>query len=85
MKFLKTIDLWAHEGAAEAIITGRLKLQPGQWVRCGNERRSRIVKVSKSGVIWATHPQREGKGRDSRQYAKWLDAVRSQREVRQAS
>ena len=43
MKYLQTIDLWA-DGMTDALRSGQLKLQVGQWVYCGNkEHKSRYV------------------------------------------
>ena len=56
MKYLPTLDLW-DPGIGKAVETGRLKLQRGQWVRCGQQKPSRVVNVSERGTIWAVHPQ----------------------------
>jgi hypothetical protein len=55
MKYLPTVDLW-NPALAAAVRTGQLKLQPGQWVRCGSAKLSRFVKASRTSV-WAVHPQ----------------------------
>ena len=55
MKYLPTIDLWSS-GIIDALHTGALKLQRGQWVRCGQERPSRFVRATPAS-IWAIHPQ----------------------------
>jgi len=55
MKFLPTIDLWQN-GVEDAIIRGNLKLQRGQWIKCGNEKPSRYFGLTKGGCIWAIHP-----------------------------
>ena len=55
MKFLPTIDLWAA-GMTEALYSGNLKLQRGQWVRCGQSKPSRFIRATKTN-IWAVHPQ----------------------------
>jgi len=56
MRFRRTVDLW-QPGTLEALRSGRLRLQTGQWVRCGQQRPSRFVAVKRSGVIWAVHPE----------------------------
>lgn len=56
MRYTKTIDLWA-EGVQTAIINGNLRIQPGQWVRCGSGPRSRFVGVKPSGIFWVAHYQ----------------------------
>jgi hypothetical protein len=40
----------------EALYSGALQLQRGQWVRCGQEKPSRFVRATPSS-IWAVHPQ----------------------------
>ena len=55
MKYLPAIDLWAA-GMTEALYSGALQLQRGQWVRCGQEKPSRFVRATRSS-IWAVHPQ----------------------------
>ena len=58
MKFLPVIDLW-KSGIQEAIQRGNLKLQRGQWIKCGNDKPSRYFGLSKGGCIWAIHPSPE--------------------------
>ena len=77
MKYVPTVNLW-DPAFAILIRDGRLKLQVGQWIRCGNERRSRIVEISKHGTVWAIHPHDE-KGA---QYKRWLEIVRDRRTER---
>jgi hypothetical protein len=63
MKFISTLDLWGA-GIQEAIERGQIKLQRGQWLRCGSTgKRCRFVGVRPSGSIWVTHWQ--GTGRDT--------------------
>jgi len=45
MKYLKTIDLW-DATMSDAILSGQLKLQCGQWVQCGTGKRSRFVRTN---------------------------------------
>jgi len=74
MKYLPTLNLW-DPAVGTAVATGRLRLQPGQWVRCGDQKPSRIVRdAGPAGrlSIWAVHPQPQ-------QYQRWLSAVRDQR------
>jgi hypothetical protein len=40
----------------EALYSGALKLQRGQWVRCGQEKPSRFVRATPSSIR-AVHPQ----------------------------
>ena len=55
MKYTKTIDLWTPS-TQEDILNGSLKLQAGQWVRCGSDRLSRFVRIS-GNSLWVAHPQ----------------------------
>ena len=73
MRFVGALDLW-DLGTIQAIQNGQLRLQPGQWVRCGNERLSRLVRISEAGVVWAIHPKRQGKGRDGQQFREFMAA-----------
>lgn len=57
MKFLPTFNINAP-GIYEAVRSGRLKLQPGQWVRVDNDPRtkaSRFVSAS-AGYLNIVHP-----------------------------
>ena len=56
MRYLPTINLW-DPGVQTALLEGRLKLQCGQWVRCGQRRASRFVCLRPNRVIWAAHPE----------------------------
>ena len=51
MRFTKTIQIWGNE---EKLRSGRLKLQPGQWVQCGDSPKARFVGV-RGSVIWIAH------------------------------
>ena len=54
MKYLPLIDLHSP-GVEAAIRLGRLRLQVGQWVRCGKEGNpSRFVGVV-PGSLWVAH------------------------------
>lgn len=55
MKFLPTIDLWAP-GMITALHNGQLKLQKGQWVKCGPGPCSRFIRATKR-TIYAIHPE----------------------------
>jgi len=55
MKYLPTIDLWSS-GIIDALHSGALRLQRGQWVRSGQERPSRFVRATPAS-IWAIHPR----------------------------
>jgi hypothetical protein len=57
MRYISTLNIWAA-GIQQAIETGQIKLQRGQWLRCGSTgKRCRFVGVSSSGSIWVTHWQ----------------------------
>ena len=55
MKFKATINVWM-EGVQADIMSGKLKLQPGQWLRCGTTgKRCRYVghtEFSINAVHW---------------------------------
>lgn len=54
MRYLPTIDV--HEKATQqAIVSGQIKLQPGQWVACSNSRKSRYVGVTSGGAVLLAH------------------------------
>ena len=74
MRYLETINLWAP-GITEALRSGQLKLQRGQWVRCGSVHPSRFFGVSKGGSIWAAHWD----GSSSRQIATFNSWVANER------
>jgi hypothetical protein len=69
MKYTKTIDLWAP-GIQEQILNGSLRVQTGQWVRCGSEKLSRFVR-STGRSLWVAHPQ----GSSSATKARWQDLL----------
>jgi hypothetical protein len=59
MKYQKAIDLYANNSANTlALISGQLKIQRGQWVKCGEGPCSRYVGI-RNGVLWIAHPGRE--------------------------
>ena len=67
MRYVPTIDLW-NGNNLELLKSGHLKLQPGQWVYCGNPAgKSRFVGVRDTGTIWAAHYQAEP-GRQNQQF-----------------
>jgi hypothetical protein len=57
MTFIATPNLWDPE-TNELVASGKLKLQPGQRVFCGNrEHPSIFAGVSNGGTIYAAHWQ----------------------------
>ena len=60
MRYLPTINLWDRATNA-AIKSGQLKLQRGQWVQCGEGKKSRWVGIKSSGAMWAAHWQGDAK------------------------
>jgi hypothetical protein len=71
MKFEKTINLYAL-GVQERILSGAMKLQRGQWCRCGKSgKRCRYVGLLNSKVIWVTHWQ----GTSAKTQANFIGAV----------
>ena len=55
MKYLKTIDLW-DASTQLRVLTGELKLQAGQWVKCGGGKPSRFVRTTGTS-LWVAHWQ----------------------------
>jgi hypothetical protein len=64
MKYLKTINLW-ESSMSDAILSGQLKLQCGQWVQCGQGKRSRFVRTN-GKTIHVAHWQGTGKATQHR-------------------
>ena len=61
MRYLPIVDVW-DKAIGEAFRLGQLKLQKGQWIKCGaNAKPSRFIKLGASGSIWAVHPSTGGK------------------------
>lgn len=54
MKYIKAIDVWKY---GQAIRDGQIKLQSGQWIRCGDDGPlSRFHRVTRrGGIITAFH------------------------------
>ena len=69
MKYLPTLNLW-NPAIQEAIKSGQIKLQRGQWVQCGSGPKSRYIGLSGGGTLWVVHPdhQQNGKARLSVQW-----------------
>ena len=59
MRYLPTLNLW-NSGIHTAVVTGQLKLLSGQWIQCGEGKRSRFIGVH-NGVINAVHWAGTGK------------------------
>ncbi len=59
-KYIKAIDIWAY---GDAVRTGQIKLQKGQWIRLGedNDRLSRFHSAN-PGHIRAFHYPRHVSG-----------------------
>lgn len=54
MLFLPTINLW-DAATQDAVRSGQIRLQVGQWVQCGPGKKSRFVCVRPCGDIWCVH------------------------------
>ena len=73
MRFRSTIDLW-EPGIKAAIKSGDLKLQRGQWCRCGRTgKRCRFVGLTDQKSVWVTHWQ----GSPAETEAGFRDAVQA--------
>ena len=71
MKYITTLDVWDNS-IKKAIETGQIKLQRGQWLRCGTKgKRCRYVGLTSGKSIWVTHWQ----GSPEKTNAKFLNAV----------
>ena len=71
MKYITTLDVWDNS-IKKAIENGQIKLQRGQWLRCGTEgKRCRYVGLTSGKSIWVTHWQ----GSPEKTNAKFLNAV----------
>lgn len=55
MRYLPTLDLWDN-AIQTAVLHGQIKLQRGQWVRCGSAKLSRFVRNT-GRSLWVAHPQ----------------------------
>ena len=64
MKYLPTLDLW-NSAIHQAVISGQIKLQCGQWVKCGGGKPSRFVR-STGRSLWVAHPQENAKASNER-------------------
>ena len=80
MKYIATLNLWDSQ-IKQAIERGQIKLQRGQWLRCGTKgKRRRFVGVLNNpsvidgiGKIWITHWQGSSKAtREKFESAAWL-------------
>lgn len=58
MKYLPTIDLWSS-GIQEAILNDQLKMQMGQWVRCGRQGAKSIYVSNTKFSIHCVHGANE--------------------------
>ncbi len=54
MKYVKTIQIGSDN--VEDLHSGKLKLQPGQWIKLGwCSHKARWVGVTSSGSLWVSH------------------------------
>ena len=61
MRYLTTLDVW-KPSIQDAIKSGQIKLQRGQWLICGNSsHRCRYVGLLGDRSIWVTHWQGSSK------------------------
>lgn len=73
MRYLPTLNIW-KPSIHNAIRNGQIKLQRGQWLRCGTEgKRCRFVGFLNDRSIWVTHWQ----GTPEKTNAKFLSAVKN--------
>ena len=55
MMYIKPLNMWDN-ATQKAVISGQIKLQAGQWVRCGSGRLSRFICV-RNKTLWLAHWQ----------------------------
>ena len=73
MRYIATLDIW-KPSIQDAIKSGQIKLQRGQWLRCGNSKhRCRYVGLLGDRSIWVTHWMGSSRGTN----LKFLDAVKA--------
>jgi|TARA_Y100000034_G_C6673295_1_gene295713 hypothetical protein len=57
MKYQKTLNVYEGDRLTQ-LIEGRLKLQAGQWIKCGEHGgSSRWCGVTRTGSLVAAHPE----------------------------
>jgi hypothetical protein len=56
MRYLPAIDVW-QPGISDALQSGQLRLQPGQWIKCGTNEKGRCSRFAyaSKGYIRAYH------------------------------
>ena len=64
MMYIKPLNMWDN-ATQKAVISGQIKLQVGQWVRCGSGSLSRFVCV-RNKTLWLAHWQGNGKATQKR-------------------
>lgn len=71
MRYLPTLNIW-KPSIQNAIKSGQIKLQRGQWLRCGTSgKRCRFVGFLNDHSLWVTHWQ----GTPEKTNTKFLSAV----------
>lgn len=62
MKYLKTLNIW-DAGIQNAIVTGQIKILPGQWLTCGtgNAKKCRFVRIGSGKTLHVIHWQGSAK------------------------
>lgn len=65
MRYIPTVNIW-NRAIHTAVKSGQLKLQRGQWIQCGDGKRSRWVGIKSNGVMWAAHWQGDSKSTNRR-------------------
>ena len=94
MQYLKTIDLWG-KGVQRAIQSGQIKLQVGQWVKCGDGEKSRYLGHTKHTfdcVHWQGSAKRTNElfkariqiKRDAEEFTRLIDNIsKAEQELRE--
>jgi len=80
MKYLPIIDVW-ESGIETALLSGQLRLQSGQWIRCGKEGPPSRFDYSTKWYIRAYHgPRASAKYREAKRHKKEHEATLAARE-----
>ena len=75
MKYLPVINVWAN-GLTTAVLNGQLKLQCGQWIKCGQDTQKSIYIGTNGRSIDAVHG-----GSDKEVLAKYKHRIEIQKKV----
>jgi hypothetical protein len=79
--YIAAPDLWNEETRA-ALDAGTLRLQSGQWIKCGGNVPSRFHHHNiATGHVCAFHGHAKGSGQASRRYLAYVAGIKEEREA----